>query len=86
MIKKILPLPGSCNQPTHNGKPFALFFLNDELMKQYSLLGLLALATAVTLSSCEVVGGIFKAGMWVGILLVVLVVGLILWLIGRGRR
>jgi hypothetical protein len=55
-------------------------------MKQYSLLRLLALATAVTLSSCEVVGGIFKAGMWVGILLVVLVVGLILWLIGRGRR
>jgi hypothetical protein len=55
-------------------------------MKQYSLFGLLALATAMTLSSCEVVGGIFKAGVWVGILLVVLVVGLILWLVGRGRR
>lgn len=68
------------------GKPFALLSLNDELMKQYSLFGLLALATAMTLSSCEVVGGIFKAGVWVGILLVVLVVGLILWLVGRGRR
>jgi hypothetical protein len=55
-------------------------------MKQYSLLWLCALATAMTLSSCEVVGGIFKAGMWVGVLLVVLIVGLILWLIGRGRR
>ncbi len=55
-------------------------------MKQYSLLWLCALAAAMTLSSCEVVGGIFKAGMWVGILLVVLVVGVILWLFGRGRR
>jgi hypothetical protein len=55
-------------------------------MKQYSLFGLLALAMAMTFSSCEVVGGIFKAGIWVGILLVVLVVGLILWLVGRGRR
>jgi hypothetical protein len=55
-------------------------------MKQYSVFGLLALATAMTLSSCEVVGGIFKAGVWVGIVLVVLAVGLILWLVGRGRR
>jgi len=54
-------------------------------MKQYSLLGLLALAMAMSFSSCQVVGGIFKAGVWVGILLVVLVVGVILWLVGRGR-
>jgi hypothetical protein len=40
---------------------------------------------AMTFTSCQVVGGIFKAGIWVGILLVVLVVGVILWLIGRGR-
>jgi len=55
-------------------------------MKKYSLLWLSALAMAMTFSSCEVVGGIFKAGMWVGILVVVVVVGLILWLVGRGRR
>lgn len=55
-------------------------------MKQYSLLWIFAIATAMTLSSCEVIGGIFKAGMWVGILVVVAVVGLILWLVGRGRR
>ena len=54
-------------------------------MKQYSLLGLLALAVAMTVTSCQVVGGIFKAGVWVGILVVVFVVGLILWLVGRGR-
>jgi hypothetical protein len=65
---------------------FCITIKNDELMKKYSLFGLLALVTAMTLSSCEVVGGIFKAGVWVGILVVVFIVGLILWLVGRGRR
>lgn len=55
-------------------------------MKNYSLFGLLALAVAMSLSSCEIVGDIFQAGVWIGILLVVFVVGLILWLVGRGRR
>ena len=35
------------------------------------------------LSSCEVIGGIFKAGVWSGILLVVIVVGLIIFVISR---
>jgi hypothetical protein len=47
----------------------------------------LALLTMVsTLSSCELAGGIFKAGMWVGILVVVAVIALIIWLVGRGRK
>ncbi|HEX2607670.1 MAG TPA: hypothetical protein VHK91_09840, partial [Flavisolibacter sp.] len=58
----------------------------DELMKQYASLWLCLAAMAMTLSSCEVVGGIFKAGFWTAIILIVLVVGLILWLVGRGRR
>lgn len=44
----------------------------------------LALAT-VLLSSCQVIGDIFKAGVWVGILLVAVVVFVIIWLISRGR-
>jgi hypothetical protein len=64
---------------------FCIILQKGELMKQYSLLGLYALAMAMTLESCRVVGGIFKAGVWVGILLVVFVVGIILWLVGRGR-
>jgi hypothetical protein len=55
-------------------------------MKQYSILWLSLLAMTVVVSSCEVVGGIFKAGFWSAIILIVLVVGLILWLVGRGRR
>jgi hypothetical protein len=46
------------------------------------LLGILM----VTLSSCELVEGIFKAGVWTGLLLVAVVLGLIIWLISRGRK
>lgn len=53
---------------------------------KYSTLWLFAMAVAMTLSSCEVIGGIFKAGIWVGIILVVAVVALIMWLVNRGRR
>jgi uncharacterized membrane protein len=35
---------------------------------------------------CAVVGGIFKAGVWVGVLLVVLVIALIVWLISRAGK
>jgi hypothetical protein len=40
---------------------------------------------AMTLSGCEVVGGIFKAGMWVGIIIAVVIVGLLVWVFGRAR-
>ena len=49
------------------------------------LLTLLTLIT-FTISSCEVIGDIFKAGVWVGILIVVVIVGVIFWLIGKARR
>lgn len=38
------------------------------------------------LSSCQVIGGIFKAGVWTGILAVAVVVGLIIFLISRGGK
>jgi len=37
----------------------------------------------VSLSSCELVGDIFKAGVWVGVLVVVAIIGLIIYLISR---
>jgi hypothetical protein len=40
---------------------------------------------AMTLTGCEVVGGIFKAGMWVGIVMAVLIVALIMWIFGKAR-
>jgi len=54
-------------------------------MTRFSLLSLLTFFT-VTLTSCEAIKGIFKAGMWTGIIVVIAVVALIMWLIGRGRK
>jgi len=36
-----------------------------------------------TLSSCELVEGIFKAGVWSGIIIVVIVVALIIWILSK---
>lgn len=38
------------------------------------------------LAGCEMIGDIFQAGIWVGVIVVVAIVGLILWLIGKGRK
>ena len=35
------------------------------------------------LDSCSVVGGIFKAGVWVGVIIVLVVIGFIIWLVTR---
>ncbi|RAJ82313.1 hypothetical protein CLV59_104539 [Chitinophaga dinghuensis] len=40
----------------------------------------------LTLSGCQIIGAIFKAGVWVGILIVVVVVALIIWLISKGMN
>jgi hypothetical protein len=39
-----------------------------------------------TLSGCEVIGGIFKAGVWSGILIVVFIVFLIILLIRKANK
>jgi hypothetical protein len=50
-----------------------------------SLTPLLALMM-IFLNSCAVVGGIFKAGVWVGVLIVVFIIGIIIWLVTRGGK
>lgn len=35
------------------------------------------------LSGCEIVGGIFEAGVWFGILIVVLVVAVLIWVLRK---
>jgi hypothetical protein len=41
------------------------------------------LLLAITISGCAVVGGIFKAGVWVGVVLVLVVVGVLFAVFGR---
>jgi len=44
------------------------------------------LLAVIAMPGCEIVGGIFKAGMFVGILMVVLVVGVVFFLVGKMRK
>ena len=53
--------------------------------KKLSLLTLLVIL-AVSSAGCEVVGGIFKAGMWVGVIMVALILVVIFWIMGKVRR
>ena len=55
-------------------------------MKQTILIWLCFLVTVIALPSCEVIGDIFQAGMAVGIIVVVAIIGLIIWLVSRFRR
>ncbi len=54
-------------------------------MKKFTLFSLMTLAL-MTLTGCDAIETIFKAGMWWGIILVVAVIGLILWLFTRSRK
>lgn len=50
-------------------------------MKKYAYLPLLAMI--VSLSSCKIIGGIFKAGVWAGVLLVLVVIALIIFILAK---
>ena len=52
--------------------------------KHLSLLVLLTIV-AISSSGCEVVGGIFKAGMWVGVIMVALILIVVFWIAGKMR-
>lgn len=52
------------------------------MKNQLPIIAFLALLLS-TLSGCEVIGGIFKAGVAVGVIIIVAVVGLIVFLLSR---
>ncbi len=55
-------------------------------MKRFNYLVLFLMAMVMTLSSCEMIGDIFQAGMAVGVIVIIAVVGLVIWLVSRFRR
>ena len=68
-----------------------IFNQPDKTMKNLkAYFAALLVMLTLTLSSCEVIGDIFKAGMWTAVILIVIVVLLIMWLFrairGRGPR
>ena len=62
-------------------KNTSLFYFKT-MRKLYSLIALSALTL---LSGCELVGGIFKAGAYTGIFVVIIVIALIIWLLSKFR-
>ncbi|MBB5619906.1 hypothetical protein [Pedobacter cryoconitis] len=51
-------------------------------IKRYLPLAFVALIMT-TLSSCQLIEGIFKAGVWSGIIVVVVVLALIIWVVSK---
>jgi hypothetical protein len=47
---------------------------------------LLIVLLAVSAAGCELIGGIFKAGIWVGAIGIILIVFLVIFIIGKMRR
>ena len=43
----------------------------------------LLVISTMMLAGCELVGDIFQAGVWMGVILVILVVGLVVWLFSK---
>lgn len=55
-------------------------------MKKNSSILLAALVLITALSGCEVIGDIFKAGMWTMMIIIVLVIVLIFWIVRKFRK
>jgi hypothetical protein len=47
---------------------------------------LLLILFLITFSGCSVIGDIFEAGVWVGVIAVVGIIALVIWLVGRGSK
>ncbi len=47
------------------------------------LINALLVIALLSFQSCAVVGGIFKAGVWVGVIAILIVVGIIIWIVSK---
>lgn len=52
-------------------------------MKRILRVAALLTVMATVLSSCEAIGAIFKAGVWTGVFVIVLIVAVIIFIISR---
>jgi hypothetical protein len=58
--------------------------MTSQWLSRYLMLTLLVLAS-MTFAGCELIGDIFKAGVWVGVLMVVMVLALIGFIAAKVR-
>jgi uncharacterized membrane protein YkvI len=47
---------------------------------------LVLVITVVSFAGCQVIGDIFKAGFWAGVILVVIILAIVLWIVAKTKR
>ena len=65
------------------GTSFEIYPITKNSIMKTSLSAIMLLALTSMLSSSEAIGTIFEAGVWTGVLVVALVVGLIIFIIAK---
>ena len=55
-------------------------------MKQCLLIWSVLVTCMLTLTSCEAIGGIFKAGVWTGFIIVAIIIAIIIFFISRRSK
>jgi hypothetical protein len=54
-----------------------------DTMRQSPILSITLVISIVSLAGCEIAGNIFKAGVWVGAILVIGIIGLVIWMLTK---
>jgi hypothetical protein len=52
-------------------------------MRPFPILSVILLISIVSFTGCELAGDIFKAGVWVGAILVIGIIGLLIWMFSK---
>jgi hypothetical protein len=52
-------------------------------MRHSPILSITLVISIVSLAGCEIAGDIFKAGVWVGAILVIGIIGLVIWMLTK---
>ena len=54
-----------------------------DTMRHSPILSITLVTSLVSLAGCEIAGDIFKAGVWVGAILVIGIMGLVIWMLTK---
>ena len=54
-----------------------------DTMRHSPILSITLVTSLVSLAGCEIAGDIFKAGVWVGAILVIGIIGLVIWMLTK---
>lgn len=71
---------------TGGNQAFITTLKNTDMKNLQAYFFAFMLILTMTLSSCDVIGDIFQAGMWTAVIIIVIVIALIMWLLRKIRR